>query len=159
GLAVLMEMVGMEATAIVPPSLPPSEMDIRRVADDETAMAAATINAHAYHMAEEQFACCGGMHFWPGEALAYVGYVDGKPACTAAVRPVNGTAYVYMVATEPDLQGKGHAATIMRHAMAEGRKAIGGDLLTLHATMDGKATYEKMGFAAGAATPLIVPAG
>jgi GNAT superfamily N-acetyltransferase len=159
GLTVLLQMVGMEAGAIVPPSLPPTDMDIRRVGDDEAAMAASMINAHAYHMAEEQFACCGGMHFWPEEALAFVGYVEGQPVCTAAVRPVNGTAYVYMVATEPCEQGKGYAATIMRHAMAEGRTVIGGDLLTLHATIDGMKTYEKMGFSAGAATPLIVPAG
>ena len=75
------------------------------------------------------------------------------------MRPINGTIYVYLVATEPDAQGQGYAATVMRHAMDRGRERFGLPLLTLHATEDGKSTYEKMGFKAGATTPLLVPAG
>jgi ribosomal protein S18 acetylase RimI-like enzyme len=158
GLAVLLNMVGMEAEAIVPPSRPPAEIEIRRITTEEAAHATAMINARAYHMEEAQFECCGGMHFFPEDAMSYLGYVDGRPVCTAGVRPINGTIYVYLVATEPDAQGNGYAAAVMRHAMAEGMKAMDYPLLTLHATEDGKKTYEKMGFKAGATTPLIVPA-
>lgn len=157
GLAVAIPMLGMEAGEITPPSREPAILEIRRVADDRTAYDAAMINAHAYAMPEEQFACCGGMHFWPEGSLAFVGYIDGKPVATAAARPVNGTIYIAMVATEPDEQGKGYAATTMRHAMVEAREAMGDLPLTLHATQGGQATYAKMGFAAGPATPLVVP--
>ena len=58
----------------------------------------------------------------------------------------------------PAIEAPAPDHSAMGHAMAEGRKAIGGDLLTLHATTDGMKTYEKMGFSAGAATPLLVPA-
>jgi len=159
GFAVMLSMVGMEAAELTPAPFPPADLEISRISTDEAAHAAAMINAHAYHMEEEQFTCCGGMHFYPGDSMAYVGYVDGRPVCTAGVRPVNGTIYVYLVATEPGEQGKGYAATVMRHAMDEGRKAIDLPLLTLHATTGGQKTYEKMGFTAGATTPLIVPAG
>lgn len=159
GLAVAVPMVGMEASEIVPPAFPPTEIEIRRADDDATARDAAVLNAHAYHMPEEEFAAVGGMHFWPDGSQAFVGYLDGRPVTTAAARSVGGTVYIAMVATEPDIQGQGHAATVMRHAMAEGIKALGVDTLTLHATMDGQKTYAKMGFVAGPAMPLVVPAG
>ncbi len=159
GLAVAIPMLGMEAAAIAPPPRAPAELEIRLVADDPAAMDAAMLNAHAYAMPEEQFACCGGMHFWPAGSMAFVGYVGGKPVATAAARPVGGTIYIAMVATEPAEQGQGYAATVMRHAMAEARKAMGELPLTLHATEGGQATYAKMGFAPGPATPLVVPVG
>lgn len=158
GLAIAVPMLGMEATAIVSPAHPPANVEIRRVTDDKTARDAADLNARAYHMSEEEFASVGGMHFWPEGSLAFVGYVDGRPVTTAAARDVGGTVYIAMVATEPGEQGKGYAATVMRHAMAEGLEALGADKpLTLHATMDGQKTYAKMGFAAGPVTPLVVP--
>lgn len=158
GMTVMMPMLGMEATSIIPSERAAADLEIRRVSDDATAYDAAMVNAHAYDMDEELFAPCGGMHFWPEGSLAYVGYVDGKPVATAAARTVNGTVYIALVATEPAEQGKGYAATIMRHAIEEGRKAIGSDCMTLHATMAGAPTYGKMGFAKGPGTPLIVPA-
>jgi ribosomal protein S18 acetylase RimI-like enzyme len=159
GLAIAVPMLGMEATTIVPPAHSAAEIEIRQVTDDATAHDAAMLNAHAYHMPEDEFECVGGMHFWPADSRAFVGYVDGEPVTTAAARSVGGTVYIAMVATEPGLQGQGYAATVMRHAMDEGMKAMGRDTLTLHATMDGQKTYAKMGFVAGPATPLVVPAG
>jgi ribosomal protein S18 acetylase RimI-like enzyme len=159
GLAIAVPMLGMEATAIVPPAFPAANIEIREVTDDQTARDAAMLNARAYHMPEDEFECVAGMHFWPEPSRAFVGYIDGRPVTTAAARAVGGTVYIAMVATEPGLQGQGYAATVMRHAMDEGRKAIGADTLTLHATMDGQKTYAKMGFAAGPSTPLVVSAG
>lgn len=158
GLAVAVPMLGMEATEVIPPPRPLAKIEIRQVASDQAAMDAAVINAHAYHMPEAQFAPCGGMHFWPEGTLSFVGYVDGRPVASAAARPINGTCYIAMVATEPDAQGNGYAAAVMRHAMDEGRRATGFELLTLHATEDGQKTYARMGFRPGPATPLVVPA-
>ncbi len=116
------------------------------------------INAHAYGMPEEQFAPCGGMFFFPEGSLGFVGYVDDRPVATTAVRLVDDTVYVLMVATEPDEQAKGYAAAVMRHAMAEDSRLLDKQRLTLHATMAGSGTYAKMGFAPGPRTTLIVPA-
>ena len=159
GLSIAINMVGMETASIVPSQYLPADIEIRQATDDLTAMDAAMVNAHAYHMPEDEFTCAGGMFFWPENSIAFVGYIDGRPVCSAAARNVNDTVYIALVATEPDQQGKGYADTVMRHAIDEGRKLFGHELLTLHATMDGQPTYEKMGFVAGPTTPLVVTAG
>jgi len=159
GMAVMMPMLGMEADAITPPPRALAEIDIRQITDDDMALQAMLINAHAYGMPEEQFAPCGGMFFFPEGTLGFVGYIDGKPVATTGIRLVEDTIYVLMVATEPEEQAKGFAAAVMRHAMAEGARLLGKQRFTLHATIAGSKTYQKMGFVAGPRTTLIIPAG
>ena len=76
-----------------------------------------------------------GMHFWPSDCFAFVGYNGETPVSSAAALPINGTVYIALVATDPEQQGKGFAETVMRRAIAEGQRAMGVRRTTLHASM------------------------
>jgi ribosomal protein S18 acetylase RimI-like enzyme len=158
-LALMLTMTGMHTHEIAAPSHPPADIEIRKITDDKTARDGAMINAHAYHMQESEFECCSGRFFWPDYTVGFVGYRDGEPVTTATARAVNGTVYVAMVATEPAMEKRGYADTVMRHAIEAGRRHIGSDKITLHATEVGQPTYERMGFMPGPVVAMVVPAG
>jgi ribosomal protein S18 acetylase RimI-like enzyme len=58
--------------------------------------------------------------------------------------------YIAMVATLPDLHGRGYAEAAMRRAIAEAQAAGGSRRIWLHATATGRPVYNAMGFADGA---------
>jgi len=127
------------------------------VEDDSAARDLAVLNAHAYHVPDELFECMSTMSFWRDDSFAYTGYVDGKPVSTASVLPVAGTAYVALVATQPEEQGKGYADAVMRHAVSEGQNAMGVIRTTLHATEMGRPVYRAMGYRPGPRLVLLAP--
>ena len=98
-----------------------------------------------------------GMHFWPSDCFAFVGYNDETPVSSAAALPINGTVYIALVATDPEQQGKGFAETVMRRAIAEGQRAMGVRRTTLHASMMGYPLYQAMGYTPGPQLVLIGP--
>ena len=55
-----------------------------------------------------------------------------------------------MVATLPDLHGKGFGEATMRRAIAAAQDAVGHKRLWLHATASGRPLYRSMGFDDGA---------
>src|SRR5205814_2028572 len=84
--------VGMTAERLLPPRRPaPPELDLRLLADDGTARDLGVINARAYRMPDETFACVGSLRAWHPESFAYVGYVDGRPVSSASAFPAAGT--------------------------------------------------------------------
>lgn len=150
GLAAILPMVAMETDRLADEPRPDAALSVRRVTNDCDARAAAMINAAAYEMPEELWECISGMHFWPPDTYAFIGCEeDDTPVATTAVMPVEGTAYVAMVATLPDRQGRGYARTVMRHALAQAWPAMGCPLTALHASVPGAPVYAQMGYAKG----------
>ncbi len=155
GLEQMMRMTWMEAGLLAPPRRPAADLEIRRVESDAAAADLATLNALAYGMPEEAFACMASLQFWTSDSYAYVGYAEGKPVSCAAVLPVAGTVYVALVATAPGEQRKGYAETVMRHAVTQGQQAMGTTRTTLHASEMGQPVYQAMGFQAGPCVMLV----
>jgi GNAT superfamily N-acetyltransferase len=149
GFTPVQPMTDMEAFELLPPLRPPADLDIRRVANDGMARDLATINAEAYDVPKELFECICNMHLWQPDSYGFVGYVDGKPVSCAAAFPVNGTVYLALVATLPEAQGKGYAATVVQHTIAQGQQAMGTLHTTLHATDKGFPIYLAMGYKPG----------
>jgi GNAT superfamily N-acetyltransferase len=90
------------------------------------------------------------------------GYAAGHAVTCAAVLPVAGTIYVAFVATLPEAHGKGYAEAVMRHAIDQGRRAMGltrGPLtrMTLNASDMGRPVYRAMGFESGPRVVLLGP--
>jgi GNAT superfamily N-acetyltransferase len=157
GLAPMVPMISMETDGLLEPRRRAADLDIRRVIDDSGARDLAMLNARAYGMPLELWECVSGMHFWPSDCCAFVGYVGEVPVSCAAALPINGTVYIAVVATAPDQQGKGYAETVMRRAVAEGQRTMGITRTTLHASMMGHPLYRAMGYLPGPRLVLVGP--
>jgi GNAT superfamily N-acetyltransferase len=149
GLAPILPMTDMQTSQLLPPARPAANLEIRRVDSDAIARDVAQLNAHAYHMPVELFECMCNMHLWHPDSFGYVGYANGKPVSCAAAFPVCGTVYVALVATLPEAQGKGYAATVVRHTVTQAQQALGIQATTLHATDMGFPVYRAMGYQPG----------
>lgn len=158
GFAPAVPMTAMEADDLAPPRRPqPAELDIHRVLDDSGARDLAMLNADAYGMPREMFGALCSMALWRADSLGFVGYVGGRPVSATGVFPAANTVYVALVATAPDVQGKGYAEAVMRHAVQEGQKLMGVKRTTLHATDAGRPVYTAMGYATGSRMVLLAP--
>jgi len=159
GWAKMMTLTGMETTAVRPPRRAPAALEMRRVTDLATARDLAELNAQAYGMPEELFASIGRLDLWHADTHGYVGYDAGQAVSCAAAFPLVDSVYIAFVATRPGRQGRGYAETVMRHAMAEGQRAMGLQHVSLHATDMGLPVYRAMGFEVGPRLAFAGPAG
>ncbi len=146
GLSPLMDLTGMSAPSLLPPTRPLPALDIRRVADLPTATQLANINALAYGMPTELFSCMWNLHLWTEDNFGYVAYVEGQAVSTATVFLVSGILYIALVATLPGHQGKGYAEAVLRHAAEQAAAFHGPHRLVLHASDMGRPVYQRMGF-------------
>jgi ribosomal protein S18 acetylase RimI-like enzyme len=146
GLKYVMSTMGMVAEKIVPPvrALPP--MEVRPATDAEAVRHIADINAISYASPLEVARASVVPAMFQGDGRGYVGYVEGKAASVAASAQVEGVAYVGYVATLPEYRRRGYAEAVMRHGLAEARKAWGLERTVLHATDAGRPVYLRMGY-------------
>jgi GNAT superfamily N-acetyltransferase len=146
GLQYMMPMTGMVATALQAPRRALPAIEVRPVGDDETRRAVADINGEGYAMPGDlMHAATGVVDVWT-DMIGMVGYVDGEAVATASVTPVDGVAYVCLVATRPGHQRKGYAEAVMRRALDDARRAWGIERTVLHATPAGHPVYSRMGY-------------
>jgi ribosomal protein S18 acetylase RimI-like enzyme len=75
----------------------------------------------------------------------YVGYLDGRPACTSALVASGDVAGIYWVATLERFRGRGLGAAITWEAVRAGMRR-GCELASLQASEMGRGVYERMGF-------------
>ncbi len=155
GLADPINMTGMASDQLLPPRRPaPAELVLRRVEDVAAASAVARINAHAYGMPEAEVAFMYAMDLWqPRDSFGVVGSVDGRDVTCTAAFVLPDMIYIALVATEPDVHGRGYAEAAMRHAIALAVATCGDKRIWLHASDMGRPVYAAMGFTAGATTP------
>ena len=158
GLVPVMNLTGMETDELLPPRRPaPPELEIRPVHSPHVASDLMDVNAQGYGMPVEMFDGLATMHLFPTDSPAFVGYVDGRPVCGTASLPVNDTVYIALVATSPDVQGRGYAEAVMRRAIEAGRQITGLTRVTLHASDAGRPLYASMGFQASAKFTVLAP--
>lgn len=145
-LQYLMPMEGMVASALEPPIRELPALDFKPVTDEETRQAVSELNARGYDMPTELMAAAVAVpELWTAMD-GTVGYADGAPASTASVVPIDGIAYVALVATHPEQQKRGYAEAVLRHALARARDAHGCERTVLHATPAGRPVYTRMGY-------------
>jgi GNAT superfamily N-acetyltransferase len=157
GFTLALNMTGMATNRLLPLRRPLPDIEFRRVTDETTARDLAMINGQAYKMSLDLFECMCDLYLWQPDTFGYVGYTAGKAVTCAAVLPVTGTLYVAFVATLPEAHGQGYAEAVMRHAIDQGRQALGLTRMTLHASDMGRPVYRAMGFDAGARVVLLTP--
>lgn len=146
GLQYMMPMEGMVASALRPPVRPLPPLDLRPVTDEETRRAVSDINGAGYDVPGDLMHTAVGVADLWTEMRGRVGYADGDPASTASVLPIDGTAYVALVATSPQHQKRGYAEAVMRRALDDAREAWGCERTVLHATPAGRPVYTRMGY-------------
>jgi hypothetical protein len=80
-------------------------------------------------------------------AEGWVALVDGVPASGAVVVRCGDDAGVFLVATAPNLRGRGAAEAVVRHALLHARDE-GCTTSTLQSSAMGRSVYERIGYAA-----------
>ena len=146
GLRHSVDLPGMIAPAINPPTRDLPALDVRRVAPGADRDAFCAIGSLCFNVPpawfQEVFA---DNNVWENFA-AYVGYADGEPVATAAVICGGGALGVYNVATAPGYRHKGYAEVIVRAALDDVRTRTPLTPVILQSTPAGLHLYERMGF-------------
>lgn len=111
----------------------------------------ATIFAAAYRARATQYHrafSTGQAQLVPGRVCRhYVGYADGQPAVAGSLLSLGHYACIYNIGTSPQFQGKGLAAALVRHLIAESH-AFECRTLFLQAEKQSRAErlYARLGF-------------
>lgn len=147
GLKPALELTGMVADQLLPPSRALAALDMCPVSDAKGRQMVADINAHSYGapvaVGREGLDVAA---FYANGALGMVGHRGGHAATCTAVFNLGGVAYVALVATMTEHRRQGLAETVMRHALAEAGRAWGLQRTVLHATEAGLPIYQRMGY-------------
>jgi ribosomal protein S18 acetylase RimI-like enzyme len=147
GLHLVVELPGMEAPRLAPPSRSLPELVYRRVGDAPTRtdfhhIMAATFGIPA-SISREVYESPAT---WQGGMAGWVGYLEREAVATAATLTAAGVVGVYAVGTLPHHRRKGYAEAVMRHALAQARFASGIQRTVLQSSEQGFRLYEKMGY-------------
>ncbi len=147
GLQPVMMTTGMVAERLAPATRPLPALDIRHATDSAERCHISDINARCYDVPLE----VGREAFdvpalFSGDNKGYVGFRQGEAATCGAVMPLDGVAYVSVVATLPSHRQLGCAEAIMRHGLDEVRRTQGIERTVLHATPAGLPVYLRMGY-------------
>ncbi len=78
-------------------------------------------------------------------ARLYLARVGGVPASTVVTYEEDGECGVYLVATLPEVRGRGLAGAMVAHALSEARER-GCTTSSLQATARGRPVYERLGY-------------
>jgi ribosomal protein S18 acetylase RimI-like enzyme len=146
GLRHSVDLPGMVAERILPPSKPLPTLEVRRVGDIATREAFCAIGSVCFHVPLVWFReVFDNRQVWSRFA-AYVGYHNEDPVSTAAIVLGGDAMGVYNVATIPGQQRRGYGEAVMRYALAETRREHGLERSILQSTPAGYRLYERMGY-------------
>ncbi|MBZ4416584.1 GNAT family N-acetyltransferase [Myxococcus sp. RHSTA-1-4] len=149
GLKTGMDTTGMVTDRLVEPVRPLPELEFRQAVDTKGRNDVADINAHAYDAPRDMVrAALDVPAYFAGEGLGvgYVGYRNGEAASSTTVFPIDGVAYVALVATMTQHRKLGCAEAVIRKALAEAERTQGLRRTVLHATAAGYPVYLRMGY-------------
>lgn len=146
GLHHSVDLPGMVAERVAPPSERAADIQVRRVQSGPLSDAFCAIGSVCFHVPLSWFhEVFESAAVWDNFA-GYVGYVDDEPVATTAV-VIGGSAIgVYNVATLPGHQRRGYGEAVMRYAMDDARRRTGVERTILQSTPAGLRLYERMGF-------------
>ena len=147
GLKPVMMTTGMVAERLAPATRSSPALDIRHAMGSAERCHISDINSRCYDVPLE----VGREAFdvpalFSGANKGYVGFLQGEAVTSAAVLPLDGVAYVSMVATLPSHRQLGCAEAITRHGLEEARRDWGIERTVLHATPAGLPVYLRMGY-------------
>jgi ribosomal protein S18 acetylase RimI-like enzyme len=147
GLTPVMMTTGMVAERLAPVVRPLPALDIRHATSQTERCHISDINARCYDVPlEVGREALDVPALFSGENKGYVGFRQGEAVTSTAVLPLDGVAYVSMVATLPSHRQLGCAEAIVRHGLDEVRRASGIERTVLHATPAGLPVYVRMGY-------------
>ena len=137
------------ATRVTEPKIP-TNVEIKRVTDEQGVIDARNINAEAYESLEFPKAQTEAIFGMPAHLLApqltiYVAYLNGQPVSTAMTLLTGQIAGVYWVGTKPMARGYGLAEACCRLASNMGFSK-GAKQIVLQASPMGEAIYQRMGY-------------
>jgi ribosomal protein S18 acetylase RimI-like enzyme len=145
-MTVIAEPPGMFAERLRPPRRR-AKLEIRPVDDvttrEEFAYLSSTIFALPYQTARLIYTPA---ELWAPPMRGWIGYFQNRAASIATVVIGGGVAGVYSVGTLPELQGRGFAETLVRHALDETRQESGVEESILQSTRQGLRLYLNMGY-------------
>ncbi|GGK08703.1 GNAT family N-acetyltransferase [Pseudomonas matsuisoli] len=143
--SVLTGMIGSVPQTLSTPRL--MEIHCRRVADECDLALYGHIHAQAYSMTDAVGrSAFAGSRLWTDGAFVFIGYHGDAAVSTAAVLVNKNTLYLTLVATLPQVWGKGFATATVRHALKEASHSTGIKEVVLHSTRTGCALYRRLGF-------------
>ncbi|QRK12620.1 GNAT family N-acetyltransferase [Archangium violaceum] len=151
GLNPGLDTTGMVTDRLVEPVRPLPALEFRQAVDSQGRNDVADINAHSYDTPRDlvrEPLDVPAYFSGDNQGVGYVSYRDGKPASCATVLPVDGIAYVALVATMSEHRKLGCAEAVIRKALAETHRTQGLQRTTLHATPAGYPVYLRMGYRA-----------
>jgi GNAT superfamily N-acetyltransferase len=89
----------------------------------------------------------------PGGALAACALVDRHPRLCPPGEEGDWRGYLQWVCTDPRYRRRGYATAVVR-ALMDWCSAHGAKVLELHATTEGRPTYERLGWKVDTGTPM-----
>jgi GNAT superfamily N-acetyltransferase len=155
GLEHKLDLIGMVAERLSPPTRVLPKVELRRINDEPTRMALADLNADAYGVPRDWGRrAIGSPALWRAPLFGTIAYVGGDPASGAFVVPIDNALYVAWVATSKAHRGLRLAESVIRASLEEARKATGIERTVLHATHYGFPVYLRMGYRSVVKFPL-----
>jgi len=149
GLKAVYEMPEMLLDRRADHSPPPAGAELRRVATAEDATAFWRVATDAYlsnGFPPEAFAYYDSHEgLWADNVVAFLAYVDGRPASIAMTIVSEGIAGIYWVGTTEKARGRGLARTLTATAVNAGFD-MGAEIASLQASPLGEPIYRTMGF-------------
>jgi len=149
GLKHAMATTGMVTDRLLEPVRPLPALELRPVTEVQGRHGVADINGLSYDTPRDiarEAIDVPAFFSGEGRGLGYVGHRNGQAASCAAVLPIDGVAYVALVATLPEHRKLGCAEAVMRQALAEAHRTQGLRRTVLHATEAGRPVYLRMGY-------------
>jgi ribosomal protein S18 acetylase RimI-like enzyme len=146
GLRHSIELPGMVAEKVRPPTRRLPEIEVRRVRDYRAGDDFRGIGSVCFHVPIAWFNEVFDQNAVWDRFAGYVAYVDGAPVSTAATVACGDTIGVYNVATLPGHQHRGYGEAVMRYALAEAERERPSRPVVLQSTEAGLHLYERMGF-------------
>ncbi len=138
---------GMVAETLTPLSryLPP--MEYKLVSDTQTRIDFAHLTTLNFDI---PFATSRAIYepeqAWQHDYVGYVGYVNRRPICTAALVVSDEAIGFYSIGTLAEFRRKGYAEALMRQLLLDARKVSGVQRTVLQSTRAGHNMYRKMGY-------------
>lgn len=140
------ELPGMLAEQVLPPSRPLPQLEVRRVCDGPVKDAFCAIGSVCFNVPLVWFCeVFDNDNVW-NDFAAYVGYLDGEAVSTTATVMGGGAVGVYNVATMPSHRRAGYGEAVMRYALEKARQEHGLVRTILQSTPQGLEMYRRMGY-------------
>lgn len=146
-LHLVVDLPGMTANFIAPPTRTLPALEYRRVGDAQTRSAFSHIMSMSFGIPSaisRQIYEAEGT--WRGGFTGWIGYLDGAAVTTTATLVAGGVIGVYAVGTLPSRQRSGYGEAVMRHALEQARAESGLERSVLESSDAGFRLYERMGY-------------